>query len=395
MQSVYVSQIPLSLVAASYLGLLMLALGEGHRLVMPCVAAVFMSTTFILISIESRLAELGVIKFAVGSSLFFFTLFALPKLIERHRATFSKAITLALWVLSVTFFLDYFGIASFKALGLVRLWSADGVTEIAVTNDPRTSGLFSEPSWFCLATISLLTANWSLGGLSPIPVLATVLAIVLSQSSTGVVGLLLLFAGVAGPSWLGGSRTNKSTTIVRRFIWALFFVGSLAVVALALEQRESLDDFSNSANNVLSKIYDPGSSSSGSTRLFSPLPVIEKVSENSFIFGLGASAINQTLSGKIGTAILPFNVFIELGLYGLLAYSAALLWPIWRFRPTRVQLMLCTLNLFTLGLPSSPFQSAMLALMLFRTRGYTSTNSFATAPKLDKSERSYTLLSRN
>lgn len=368
LQSVYLGPAPLSLVAAVYLGGVMFILGELDIALPSAAVAIAFASSFIIVSSDSRLPDVAILKFAVGAYLFFFTLLSLPQLAARYARSFDRAITAVLWVFCCTFFFDYLNILSFKALGIVRLWSSDGATEIQLAKDIRTSGLFSEPSWLCLSILSLLTAKWTLGRRSTILFIVCALCILLSRSATGLAGLGILGAAIIWSSIKAlHFRGLSAERMLGLLLLAIGISATLAlIVAIAAQNGSAADQISELTSRVLMKLYDPANSDSGAIRFLTPLPVLAEVLDNSPLFGLGASAINQTMSGKIGTAVLPFNVFIELGLFGTIVYASAVMWLVRKYQPSLSQLALCMLNLFTLGFPTSPFQSAMLGLLLFR-----------------------------
>ena len=78
------------------------------------------------------------------------------------------------------------------------------------------------------------------------------------------------------------------------------------------------------------------------------------------------SYITERLMGQSGFAVLPFVVFIEMGLLGVIVYAAFFVSVIRYYGSSMLDIAAAIVCLMSLGLPYSPFQALMLAFFLFR-----------------------------
>jgi hypothetical protein len=67
---------------------------------------------------------------------------------------------------------------------------------------------------------------------------------------------------------------------------------------------------------------------------------------------------------KVGTSVLPYNVFLELGILGLAIYAYAFWFALRECHPRPNQMVLMTFILVAIGLPYNPYNAFLIVLAL-------------------------------
>lgn len=350
LQSIFVGGASLALVGG--LAFLASAGGLSNRQIRLQFVIASLSTGFIaLISTRTDLpiAEIG--KGAIGMFLFFATLIAAPPALIRCYTSKSKELVFGGLAVAFAFIFEWMGLLSLKALGVVSWFET---SRYVATFDDRPSGLYSEPSWHALAAGALAWALLRQGTRTSIAVaFLLVVTIILSESSTGV-SICALVCMQALWMTIQKPRDHRLRVIFAAAVVVVTIIAVLALVAGLSEQT------------AVQKLLNPLEYGSGEARFSQPWPIIRNVWAEYPLFGAGLSFITERLLGLSGFAIVPINVFIEMGVAGICLYTAFLSTIIIWYRSSLLDIAAALLCLMSLGLPYSPFQALMLALFLTR-----------------------------
>jgi hypothetical protein len=357
LQSTFVSGIPLPYFATILL-VATLGAADPQASIRKFAIAVALSALLLVVSFVKQVELLGAIKSAVGYMCFFLAALAVYDLHQRKPAEFELAARVAIWLLSIFFFLEYFGIFSAKSAGIAQLWTPSGIAQVTEFADPRPSGLYSEPSWLALALASAVAVHGTNARrVSWMAVILSLSVLSLCKSATAVLLLPLLLLLVLAAR-TGAKRSIGAVLIVATCVGAAVLVGN----GILDEQLNGIFDRS------IEKIAHPFETDSGWIRFVSPLNLFFKAASEDPFFGVGLGAVRDQLVGVAGTSMLPLNVALETGVLGLVLYGALITYMCRGSRFPVLRLALVGINVFFLGLHTSAFQATLIAMLLASPR---------------------------
>lgn len=350
LQSVFVSGGSMALVGG--LAFLASTVVSSSRRIRSLILIALLSTFFIALTstrTDLPLAEIG--KGAIGMFLFFATLIAAPPALIWCFTRKSKVLVFGGLTVALAFIFEWLGLLSLKSIGIVSWFQTN---YYLATFDDRPSGLYSEPSWHALAAGALTWALLKQGSRASIAVaLLLVVTILLSGSSTGISICALVCLQVL---WMLIQKPRDRR--IRVMLAATLVMVTVVVVVTLVLWFSDLP--------AVQKLLNPLAYGSGEARFSQPWPIIRYTWAEYPLFGAGLSFITERLLGLSGFAVLPMNVFVEMGIAGVCLYGAFLFTTIIRYRSSLLDILAAVLCLISLGLPYSPFQAVMLALFLTR-----------------------------
>ncbi|WP_437203125.1 hypothetical protein [Planctomicrobium sp. SH664] len=351
LQSMYVGGVPVSVLSFPLVFVLLGLNLQYRRITLIAMALLAIMSLLLLFTTNSRIPFRETLKAAIGIISFFTTLFGLPVILRLYPDQVKRLTQIWIVIFAAFFFLEFAGVLSLRELGITRGWSRYEISQIENPHDLRSAGMFSEPSWLCLAMAPLVWIESVFAGRFTWVGVLGLITMLFSGSSIG----LVLASTLAIITFLSSIRRLSLTTVVSGITGLLGLL--IGLVYMQKNDPERVEQ-------VFAKVLDPISSQSGYIRFFTPLRPAQMVAQESPLTGLGMSSISEGMLGGIGTAVLPINVFIEMGALGLLIYSISIIGLAISERTTLGGIVLTVLTLLTLGLSGSPFQAAMIAIYI-------------------------------
>lgn len=348
LQSVFVFGGSLSLLGGVFLLIYGLMSGRRNafRLFLGCTVAVLV---IFAISTTKGLPLVEIMKSSIGMFLFFITLHYGAHALLYMRWSRAAVLLVSVCIQS-SFIAEYLGILSLKELGVVSWFET---ASYQAQFDARASGLFSEPSWFALSGAAILFYLRSGHNLFTWVILSSQFVMVLMSGSA--IGLLYVII----------SMSFAVTFVIRRLAYSRHY--GILMIALGLIILLFINvpiDGPGLDNQSLQKLVNPLEWGSGISRFLDPLPYVRHVWMDAPFTGYGLSYLSERLMGATGLAILPLNVFMEIGFLGVAYYIMTLMLLFYRYRSDAPSIVSCVACMFSLGLPYSPFQAILLALFI-------------------------------
>ena len=350
--SIFVYRAPLSLFGGCIVGLLFLARRLDTSSRFGVVMAAGLSAALCWLYLGGGQPDIEVVKASIGFFLFLTTLALGNKALDIASRWPVNVVDIFAALSCAFFVLEYVGIYSLKDAGVVSWYQTDSYV---AGFDRRASGLFSEPSWFALGSMAAAFFLAQLGGWArSVLALITVLLVVLSGSAIGLL-LAILFAGER-LFRLEIREAPPGINFVLRALALIIAAGGMIMVSTDLPLTQ------------LEKLASPLQYGSGVSRFLAPLAYVQDTLISRPLEGFGFAYMTEHLLGLTGMAVLPVNVFIELGLIGLFIYGAYLYYFCFRISPSALRLLTTSVVLFSIGMQYSPFQAMILCLIVFDWR---------------------------
>ncbi|MCG9914734.1 MAG: hypothetical protein MH112_00040 [Phenylobacterium sp.] len=303
-------------------------------------------------SLNNGLPTIEVAKAALGMGLFLTALIFLPQKIAHLRAYPAPTLEILAILICLAFILEKFQVFSMKEIGLVDWFETRNYT---ANFDTRPSGLYSEPSWMALSLIGLSVAMLGKPGrFKPFAIAISLFCAAWCGSSIG----LLMAALVT--SWI---VVNAPIPVHRREVRALVKVVSVFGVILA-----SLAVFPFIDADQARKILMPFDYGSGVSRFLRPIPYLQDVLARTPFFGQGLSYMTERLLGLTGLAVLPVNVMLDTGLFGVAVYGIFIATTLVKMRASAFSCLLVMILLLSLGMQYSPWQAILIVMISSMSR---------------------------
>lgn len=304
----------------------------------------------LLMSMTHDVAALESIKGALGSFLFLSTLTLAPYLLRR-RIKLGPFFRLLLIFHLVAFYAAFSGLLDFRAIGVVAYF---GISDATTYTDPRLAGVFGEVSWFAIAVFVL---GWYIREAYLLPFWAELLCF----------GTLLLLDSGIGLVCAALSAAHFGICLHRRRVRGPLAKFGIIVCSALILGASVFGILLYGTEESITKIFDPLAVASGQARFLSPLPIVSSVFQLDPLFGRGYAYITENLFGVIAAATVPLNVFIELGLVGVLIYTLTFVFAARIGHSNALGIGAAIVILLSLGLHYSPFEALSLALLLSRS----------------------------